>query len=73
MSESPIAVLESVTAVLESVTAVIDAIARGLLTVGQDYSENSRGTLALFPNTVLLFPNYAQFFFVPIIPTIMPA
>ena len=31
-------------------------------TVGQEYSENSIGTLALFPNLVLLFPNYAQLF-----------
>ena len=58
VSESP-TVSESQTAVLESVTAVLDVMASGVLTVGQDYFENSRGILALFPNTVLLFPNYA--------------
>ena len=76
VSGSPTAVLESAAAVLELAAAVLDAMANGVLMVlyiGQENSENSSGTFTLFPNPVLLFPNYAQLLFVPIIPTIMPA
>ena len=48
----------------ESLTAVLDAIAHGVLTVGQDYSENSRGILALFPNIYSpIIPELCAIFF----------